>query len=131
MDAKNKLLDKARAFCSRPSDKALSERLGTSPQLISLWRNGHTPLPEERITELCAIAHEPPGPWLLAIHAEQATGATRRAWEALARQLGRAAIWAGVALTSWNLPGLSIMSAIRGRVGSVWCPHFRNRLTAA
>lgn len=119
MDAKNKLLDKARSFCSRPSDKALSERMGVAPQLISLWRKGHAPMPADRVTELCAIAHEDAASWLVLIAAEQSTGATHRAWEKVIQRLGIAAALvlavlpyqapAGDGATSQNPRTLSIM----------------------
>ena len=112
MDAKNALLDKARATCSRPSDLALAEKLGVSRSSVSHWRSGKEPLSDERIAQLAKLANEPGGKWLVAIRAQQTTGEAHRAWEQLARQLGMAASVAmmlGAGLTSWNIDILPIM----------------------
>ena len=108
MDAKNKLLDKARGFCSPPTDKALAERMAVSRTLLSRWRNGYDPMKADRVTQLCGIAHEDASGWLVLIEAEQSTGATRRAWEKLAHRLGLAAslflVLAAPGMTSQKTP---------------------------
>lgn len=102
MDAVNKLLDKARATCSLPSDVALAEKLGVSRQLVSQWRKGANPMSDDRIAQIAHLAREDGGRWLLTIHAERASGAAAKDWQALLRRFGAAAALGVVVLMPWS-----------------------------
>ena len=91
MNAVDRLLDKARGVCSRPSDAALAERIGVSRQVVSTWRKGTAPVPDERIAQLAALIHEDAAEWMVQIRAEQSTGPAAKAWAGLARKLASAA----------------------------------------
>lgn len=87
MSAVNILLDKAKEKCSANADSALAERLGVSRQLFSQWRNGTTPMPDERIAHVAALAKEDAGVWLARIRAEQSAGEAQQGWESVVRRL--------------------------------------------
>ena len=98
MTAVNKLLDKARESCSTTSDAAFAERIGVTRQLVSQWRTGKTPLPDERIAQLARISKDDPGRWLVAIRAEQSHGEAAKAWTVLSKRIGAAAAVASAAV---------------------------------
>ena len=103
MNCVNKLLDKAREVCALASDHALADRVGVSRQQVSQWRKGHNPMSDDRVTQIARLAHEDPGPWLVAVRAEQSHGDAARAWSTLARRLATAATLAAVvALPSFD-----------------------------
>jgi len=91
MQQVNKLLDKAREACSLHSDAALAERLQVSRQLVSQWRKGAAPIPDERIANIARMAHADPAEWLVSIRAEQTSGEAAKAWNALAKKMRSAA----------------------------------------
>lgn len=87
------LLDKAREACSLASDNALAERMGVSRQLIYGWRQGKWPMPDDRIAQICAMAHEDAPTWAARIHEEQAKSAAERSmWAQMVRRLSAAAV---------------------------------------
>ena len=92
------LLDKARERRSLASDNALAQSLHVSRSIVSEWRKGTKPVPDDRICALASMAGEDAGIWLVKIHAESAHGDTARAWAKLARQLGAAAVVSVAAL---------------------------------
>lgn len=88
------LLDKAREACSLPSDNALSQRLGVTRAVVSTWRSGNAPMPDERIAQLCAMAKLDGPEWLAKIHAERAQSPAERAlWSKMLMRLAAAAIF--------------------------------------
>jgi len=104
MTATADLLDKVKERCSIPSDNALSQKLGVTRAVVSTWRSGGTPLSDERIAQLCAMAKMEGATWLAMIHAERATSATERAlWRLILDRVSAAA--AVVALVCVTLPG--------------------------
>lgn len=104
MTSVNKLLAKARECCSASSDAAFAERIGVTRQLVSQWRKGATPIPDERIAQLARLCKDDPAQWLVAVRAEQSHGEAAKAWASLARRLGAAA---AVACAAVALPYLT------------------------
>lgn len=98
MSSVNKLLDKAREACSSNSDAAFAERIGVTRQLVSQWRKGATPIPDDRIAQLARLCKDDAAQWLVTIRAEQSHGEAAKAWASLARRLGAAAAVGVVAL---------------------------------
>lgn len=105
MSAKEKLLDKAAEQCSPATYKALAERLGISRSLISNWKAGDWPMPQERIAEIARIAHVDAGEWMLLIEAEQAKGEAKKAYGSLVKRLGIAALLGMMATPAWASSG--------------------------
>lgn len=102
MDARNKLLDKAKEACAASSDAALADRLVVSRQQISRWRKAHDPMPGDWIAKIARAAHQDPGEWLLLIESEQAHGEARKAYSGLVKRLGIAAL-----LAVLSVPGMA------------------------
>ncbi|HEL3849779.1 TPA: hypothetical protein UMZ03_000463 [Stenotrophomonas maltophilia] len=102
MTAVNELLDNVKIRLNLASDMALAERLTVTRSLVSRWRKGDTPLADERIAQICALAKLDGPTWIAMIHAERATSATERAlWRLmLDRMSAAAAVVALVALSS-------------------------------
>jgi transcriptional regulator with XRE-family HTH domain len=119
MDAVNKLLDKARATCSLPSDVALAEKLGVSRQLVSQWRKGANPLSDDRIAQVAHLAKDDGGRWLLLIHAERASGAAAKDWAALVRKFGAAAAVGAVALLSLGVIDVSAQDGVQSAASAM------------
>ena len=128
MSALNKLLDKARVMRSIPSDMALAARLDKTRSLVSAWRRGDKLIQDDDVARLAELANESPEAWLVAIRADQATGAARKHWAHLAQQLGIAAAVGAVTLCAMQVsaegpallafavpvaPGMHIMSILR------------------
>lgn len=86
------LLDKARETCRLPSDNTLAQRLGVSRSIVSAWRADEKRPSDDHIATLAKLAHEDEGDWIVTLRASWATGEARRAWAALARRLGTAAL---------------------------------------
>jgi len=107
MDARNKLLDKARVACSASSDAALASRLTVSAQQVSRWRKGHDRMPNEQIARIARLAHLDAGEWVLLIEAEQNTGEAGKAYGSLVKRLGIAAL-----LDLASVPGMASISHI-------------------
>lgn len=106
------LLDKCRTSGLVQSDNQIAEHLGVSRQVVSGWRHGSKFPSDERIVQLARIAGIEAGPYLVGVHAEHAGGAAGRAWAALARRLGTAAVLALAVLPqpSASAPDLSAQS---------------------
>lgn len=119
MTAKKKLLDSAAERCSPANYVGLAARLGITTSLVSAWKLDRYPMPAERVAELARIAHLDAGEWLLLVEAEQSHGEARKAYGALVKRLGIAALLAivtGPAMAShFVYSGLvmPIMSAVR------------------
>lgn len=100
MTAQRELLDSVREICSLPSFKALADRLNVPRQNVHQWLTDERPIPDERIAQLCAMAHIDAPRWLARIHAERAESAVeRRAWLSILERLRPAAAVAGLAMT--------------------------------
>jgi len=105
MTAVNELLDNVKIRLNLASDMALAERLTVTRSLVSRWRKGDTPLADERIAQICALAKLDGPTWIAMIHAERATSATERAlWRLMLDRMSAAA--AVVALVALSLPSL-------------------------
>lgn len=103
MSSVNDLLDKVREAGNFPSDNALAQRLGMTRAVVSTWRSGRNPIPDERIAQLCALGKLDGPLWIAMIHAERAQSATERAlWRLMLDRMGAAA--AVVALVALSLP---------------------------
>ncbi|WP_340571277.1 DUF3693 domain-containing protein [Stenotrophomonas sp. G106K1] len=106
MTAVNELLDNVKNRLNLASDMALAERLTVTRSLVSRWRKGDTPLADERIAQICALAKLDGPTWIALVHAERATTATERAlWRLMLDRLSAAA--AVVALVALSMPGLA------------------------
>lgn len=79
MNAVNELLDKVKNHLNLGSDLALADRLGVTRSLVSRWRKGETPLADERIAQICALAKTDGPEWMARIHAEKAQSPAERA----------------------------------------------------
>lgn len=106
MDTANDLLDKVRAACNLPSDNALAQKIGLTRAMVSSWRHGRHPIPDERIAQMCALAKLDGPTWIAMLHAERAQTATERAlWRLMLDRLSAAA--AVVTLVALSMPGLA------------------------
>ena len=116
MNRQAELLDKVRAAMKASTDMALAERIGVQRQAVSKWRNCEKPLPDERIAQLCALAHLDAGAWAAAIHAERAASNAERAmWKSVLDRLGPVA--AAVGLVAF---GLALSGApVHGETGAI------------
>jgi transcriptional regulator with XRE-family HTH domain len=93
MNAINELLDNAKDRLNLGSDLALAERLAVTRSLVSRWRKGDTPLADDRIAQLCALAKADGPEWMARIHAEKAQSPAERAlWSKMLTRLAAAAI---------------------------------------
>lgn len=111
MTATADLLDKVKERCSIPSDNALSQKLGVTRAVVSTWRSGGTPLSDERIAQLCAMAKIDGATWMATIHAERATSVTERAlWRLILDRVSAAA--AVLVLVVFSAPGVARAKAI-------------------
>ncbi|MFW9572276.1 DUF3693 domain-containing protein [Xanthomonas euvesicatoria pv. euvesicatoria] len=75
----------------RGSLRGLAEQMGVSSGIVSQWKLGNKPIPDERIQQLARIAGQEAGPWLLLIHSEQDQGDLGREWAKLYKRLGMTA----------------------------------------
>ncbi len=90
----NNLLDKVKECCSIPSDNALSKKIGITRALVSGWRVGRYPVPDERIAQLCNMAKLDAPEWVARLHEERAQSAVERAmWSKMLMRLAAAAIF--------------------------------------
>nr|WP_099485312.1 DUF3693 domain-containing protein [Stenotrophomonas maltophilia] len=105
MDTANDLLDKVKAACNFPSDNVLAQKIGLTRAMVSSWRHGRHPIPDERIAQMCALAKLDGPTWIAMLHAERAQTATERAlWRLMLDRLSAAA--AVVALVALSLPSI-------------------------
>lgn len=94
MNAVNELLDKVKNHLNLGSDLALADRLAVTRSLVSRWRKGETPLADERIAQICALAKVDGPEWMARIHAEKAQSPTERAlWSKMLVRLAAGAIF--------------------------------------
>lgn len=106
MSSVNDLLDKVRDGGNFPSDNALAQRMGLTRAVVSTWRSGRNPIPDERIAQLCALGKLDGPLWIAMIHAERAQSATERAlWRLMLDRMSTAA--AVAALVALSLPSIS------------------------
>ncbi|QGL63645.1 helix-turn-helix domain-containing protein [Stenotrophomonas maltophilia] len=106
MSAVNELLDNVKNRLNLGSDIALAERVGVTRSLISRWRKGDTPLSDERIAQICAMAKIDGATWMAMIHAERATSTTERAlWRLILDRVSAAA--AVLVLVVFSAPGVA------------------------
>lgn len=104
MDAVNQLLDQARVGTNLPSDNALAQRMGVTRAVVSNWRQGRNPIPDERIAQLCAMAKLDGPAWTARVHAERAASPAERAmWKSMLDRLS--AVAAVLALAVFAAPG--------------------------
>jgi hypothetical protein len=105
------LLDHVRKAQALPSDYALAAKLGVSPQRVSHFRNGREIPGDKAALHLAQLAQLDPGYVLACLHAERAKRpAERKAWQALARKAGIAAmllITVGFVLLGQHIDGLA------------------------
>lgn len=93
METTNQLLDLARQVGNFNSDNALAQRLGLTRAVVSAWRQGRNPIPDERIAQLCALAKLDGPEWMARIHAERAQSPAERAlWSKMLTRLAAAAL---------------------------------------
>lgn len=106
MSAVNELLDNVKNRLNLGSDIALAERVGVTRSLISRWRKGDTPLSDERIAQICAMAKIDGATWMAMIHAERATSTTERAlWRLILDRVSAAA--AVLVLVAVSMPSVA------------------------
>ncbi|PPT86411.1 hypothetical protein XarzCFBP7410_04295 [Xanthomonas arboricola pv. zantedeschiae] len=92
MPSVNELLDKGRERSNLPSDNALAQRIGVTRAVISSWRAGRNPMPDERIAQICALAKLDGGEWMARIHGERAASPAEKAlWRSVLDRLSAAA----------------------------------------
>ena len=101
------LLDKAQEKCSRPSDRAIAERMKVTASAVSKWRKGGI-ITEPHATALAALAGLD-GEIVVRVMEEQAvTPAQKRVWQSVLNRLSAAA--AAIALVVL-LPARSVGKA--------------------
>ena len=111
MTAVNELLDNVKNRLNLASDMALAERLTVTRSLVSRWRKGETPLADERIAQICAMAKLDGPHWTAQIHAERAQSPAERAmWKSMLDRLS--AVAAVLALVVFTAPGAARAKAI-------------------
>lgn len=130
MSATIRLLDKFKETRSLPSDNAAAIALGIHRATVSGWRQRGTQAEPHVIAHMAKAVAEDAGGWLALVESERArTDADRKAWAAVAKQLGAAAVLAIVAL----LPGFakaSTGSNLNGFTPYALCEMNRRRKLA-
>ncbi|MFC4729256.1 DUF3693 domain-containing protein [Coralloluteibacterium thermophilus] len=98
MTAQRELLDKVKKARSFNNDADIARLLKVKPSLISGWKSGTVPMPDERIAQLCDASGEDGPTWMLRIHVEKATDKTeRKLWAAALERLSPVAAAVGLA----------------------------------
>ncbi|MBH1447456.1 DUF3693 domain-containing protein [Stenotrophomonas maltophilia] len=111
MTAVQEMLDAAKKGAGVPSDNVLSQKLGITRAVISAWRNGLYPVPDERIAQICEIAKLDGPMWTARLHAERATSpAERKMWRLALDRLS--AVAAVLVLAVFTAPGAARAKAI-------------------
>ncbi|AVY66712.1 helix-turn-helix domain-containing protein [Xanthomonas translucens] len=87
----NTLIELAIQRSLRRSLRGLAEQMGITSGVLSEWKKGNKPIPDERIQQLAKIAGQDIGPWLLLIRSEQDQGELGREWAKLYKRLGATA----------------------------------------
>lgn len=125
MNAKNKLLDKAKKMCSPQTDMALAARIGVTRSAVSVWRKGGT-ITAQHLETLAAVAGLD-GQAVIEVMLEQASNAEARAvWRPVLDRLSAAV--AAVALGTIILYGT--MAYVEANAHSLYI-MFRRRLARA
>lgn len=93
----NTLVELAVQRALRNSLRGLAEQMGVSSGVLSEWKSGTKPIPDERIQQLAKIAGQDAGPWLLLIHSEQDQGELGREWAKLYKRLASTALVVAIA----------------------------------
>lgn len=89
MNAKNKLLDKAKKMCTPQTDMALAARIGVTRSAVSVWRKGGT-ITAQHLETLAAVAGLD-GQSVIEVMLEQANNAEARAvWRPVLDRLSAA-----------------------------------------
>lgn len=88
----NSLVELAIQRSLRGSLRGLADQMGISSGVLSQWKLGNKPIPDERIQQLARIAGQDAGPWLLLIHSEQDQGELGREWAKLYKRLSATAV---------------------------------------
>ncbi len=111
MTAVQEMLDAAKKGAGVPSDNVLSQKLGITRAVISAWRNGLYPVPDERIAQICEIAKLDGPMWTARLHAERATSpAERKMWRLALDRLS--AVAAVLVLAVIAAPGAARAKAV-------------------
>ncbi|WP_375066912.1 DUF3693 domain-containing protein [Stenotrophomonas lactitubi] len=125
MTAVQEMLDAAKKGAGIPSDNVLSQKLGITRAVISAWRNGLYPVPDERIAQICELAKLDGAVWIAKLHAERATSPVeRKVWRSVLDRLSAAA--AVLVLVVCATPGVAraksvdIQSLSEARGGSMY-----------
>lgn len=106
MQSTNELLDQAKKVTNLPSDNALAQRMRITRAVISSWRAGRNPVPDERIAQLCALAKLDGPEWMARIHAERAESpAERQLWQTALQRLTAVAAALAVVVIAHRLSG--------------------------
>ncbi|WP_394687117.1 DUF3693 domain-containing protein [uncultured Xanthomonas sp.] len=87
----NTLIELAIQRSLRKSLRGLAEQMNITSGVLSEWKKGNKPIPDERIHQLAKIAGQDAGPWLLLIRSEQDQGELGREWAKLYKRLGATA----------------------------------------
>lgn len=80
------LIDAVKDACGLKTYREVADALGVHETAVSAWRKGKgSPMPEERVIELCAMAKiADPAPWLAGVHADGVHNkAAKKMWESL------------------------------------------------
>lgn len=89
MNAKNKLLDKAKKMCNPQTDMALAARIGVTRSAVSVWRKGGT-ITAQHLETLATVAGLD-GQAVIEVMLEQASNAEARAvWRPVLDRLSAA-----------------------------------------
>lgn len=94
----NTLIELAIQRALRNSLRGLADQMGVSSGILSQWKLGNKPIPDDRIQQLAKIAGQDPGPWLLLIRSEQDGGELGREWAKLYKRLAGTAVLAALAI---------------------------------
>lgn len=115
-----KLLDRWKASQGIASDNAAALALEVSRQAASRWRNGLAQAEPHTIARMAKDIGEDPGAWMALVEAERAKSSEdRKAWMALARQLGAAAAVAAVALLSVGVIDVSAQDGVHSAASAM------------
>ncbi|WP_329767397.1 DUF3693 domain-containing protein [Stenotrophomonas maltophilia] len=105
MQTLNKVLDMARAMCSRDSDRALAQALKVTPTTILGWRNGSRRITDEHLMAVIEKAQADPALAVLVRQETAETRAEKKGWATLWDRLSAAA--AVLVLVVIAMPGVA------------------------
>lgn len=110
MQTLNKVLDMARAMCSRDSDRALAQALKVTPTTILGWRNGSRRITDEHLMAVIDKAQADPALAVLIRQETAETRAEKKGWATLWDRLSAAA--AVLVLVVFAAPGVARAKSI-------------------